>query len=232
MNAFYIISSLVLYGLTLLCFFIPFKNGQKQTGYIVGWTLGVLITLTLIKNLDFLVVFIWPVIALFQIIFISYWTFRAFNRRKTGQIVTLVLTIAFVLLLMQPWISDWTFTKKDANKILAFHNLKLRDDFKILKNETGGFKDYYETFTLKLSDDDFNRISQKIKTSKNYKGFYTDYSNLPTIDYKISDTVDFETTTHFEREYCTKKKMKNGTYHFWFQLDKRNKELSYSGSDE
>jgi hypothetical protein len=134
---------------------------------------------------------------------------------------------------MEPWISDWTFNKKDVRKILTSHNFELKDDFKILKNEAGGFRDYYETFTLKLSDNDFNRISNKIKTSKNYKGFFKDYSNLPSLDYKTYDTlVDFETGNCFEREYCTSEKLENGTYHFTFQLDKQRKELSYIGSDE
>jgi len=232
MNTFTITLSLILYGLTFLCFFIPFKNGHRLTGYITGGILGVIITLTLIGNLDFLVIFIWPVIIMFQIIFISYWTFNAFKRKKTGQIIASILSIGFLLLIMQPWISDWTFSKKDATKILGFHNIELKDDFKILKNEAGGFRDYCETFTLKLSDTDFNCISQTIKTSKNYKGHFTDYSNLPTADYKTTDTIDFETDNHFEREYWTSLKMENGTYHFRFQLDKQNKELSYIGSDE
>ena len=42
-NAFTIIATLILYGLTFLCFFIPFKKGQRQTGYIVGVTLAVII---------------------------------------------------------------------------------------------------------------------------------------------------------------------------------------------
>ena len=231
MNAFTVISCLVLYGMTLLCSFLPFKNGQKVTGKIVGVTLGVVVTLTVIGNLDFLVIFIWPLIAIFQIIFIIYWSFRIFGKRKIGKIVAIVLSIAVLLFLMQPWISDWTFNKKDVKKILAFHSLELRDDFKILKNESGGFRDYYETFTLKLSDKDFNRISQSIKTSKNYKGFFMDSSNLPSVNEK-NDRVDFETENNFEREYSTNKKMENGTYHFWFQFDKQNKELNYIGADE
>lgn len=169
---------------------------------------------------------------MFQIIFISYWLFSAFNKKKTGLIIATILIIGFLLLIMQPWISDWTFSKKDAVKILSFHNIELKDNFKILKNEAGGFRDYYETFTLKLSDNDFNSISQTIKTSKNYKGLFTDHSNLPSADYKNTDTIDFETNNHFEREYWTSSKMENGTYHFRFQLDKKSKELRYIGSDE
>jgi hypothetical protein len=85
---------------------------------------------------------------------------------------------------------------------------------------------------LKLSNNDFNRISQTIKASNNFKGLITDYSNLPTADYKTADTIDFETDNHFEREYWTSTKMENGTYHFRFQLYKKTKELSYIGSDE
>ena len=169
---------------------------------------------------------------MFQIIFIFYWAFSAFNKKKTGLVVAAILSIGFLFLIMQPWISDWTFSKKDVNKILSFHSLELKDDFKILKNEAGGFRDYYETFTLKLSDNEFNRITQTIKTSKNYKGYFKDYYNLPTADYKSNDTIDFETDNHFEREYWSNSKMENGTYHFRFQFDKQNKELSYIGSDE
>lgn len=201
MNAFTITVSAILFGLTLLCFFIPFKKGHRQTGYLTGGILGVIITLTLIGNLDFLVIFIWPIIIMFQIIFISYWTFIAFNRKKTGLLIATILTIGVLLLIMQPWISDWTFSKKDVTKILRFHNIELKDDFNILENEAGGFRDFYETFTIKLSDNDFIRISRTIKTSKNYKEYFSDYSNLPTADYKTTDTIDFETDNHFEREY-------------------------------
>lgn len=232
MNAFTITVSIILYGLTFLCFFIPYKEGQHQTGYFTGGMLGLIITLTLIGNIDFLVIFIWPIIIMFQIIFISYWAFSAFNKKKTGLVISTILTVGFLFLIMQPWISNWTFSKKDATKILSFHNIELKDDFIILKNEAGGYRDYYETFTLKLSDNDFNRISQTIMTSKNYKGHFTDYTKLPLADYKTTDTVDFETNNHFEREYWTNNKMENGTYHFRFQLDKKKKELSYIGSDE
>lgn len=232
MNIFMIISGLILFGLTVLCFFLPFKNGQRKTGYIVGLSLGFIITLTLIETPDFFVIPFWLVIIIFQIIFVSYWTFRNFNKGKVGGIITIALTIAFLFLLMQPWISDWTFNKKNVIEILTFHDIELRDDFKILQNEAYGVRDYYETFTIKLSEDDFYRISQTIRTSKNFKGVFTDYSNLPTVSSETNDTVDFETDNSFQREYWTSKKMENGTYHFLFQLNKENKELNYIGSDE
>lgn len=232
MNTFSIILYIVLYGLTFLCFFIPFKSGEKHTGAIVGMILAVVITLIATGNLDFVGVFILLIILVFQIIFLTYWTFRVYHRRKTGQIIATILTIVLILLVMSPWISDWTFNKKDAKEILAFHNLELSDDFKIKKNASFGFRDYHETFTLKLSDNDFNNIAQMIKNSNDYKGFFKDYSNLPSINYQTIDTIDYETENHWVREFFTNERTKNGTYHFIFQLDKQNKELSYFGSDE
>lgn len=221
MNLFYTI----LYGLTFLCFLIPFKKGKQQIAYIISGLLAVLITLTLIINLDILTTFIWLIIIMFQIIFISYWTFR--------KVITIVLSFGFLLLIMSPWISDYTFNKKDAKKNLRLHNIELRDDFKIIMNESGGLMDYYERFTLQLSDNDFNRISQSIKTSKNYKGVFTNHAHFfLSTNYKMTDTLDFETDNYFEREYWTNTKMKNGTFHFRFELNKKTKELSYIGSNE
>jgi len=233
MNSFYIISSLVLYGLSALCFFLPFKSGEKSTGLFVSLILGIIITLTLIGNLDFLVIFIWPFIFIIQIIFLIYWTFRLFGRKKAGSIVTLIITVFFLIIAMQPWISDWTFNKRDVKKILAYHGFELKDDFKILRNESGGFRDYYQTFTIKISYADYQQIAEKIKTSKNYLGLFTDSTKqLPMADFRNNDTVDFETNYHFEREYISKQRMDDGTYHFIFQLSKSNKELNYIGSNE
>lgn len=232
MSAFYIISTLVLFGLTFICFLIPYRNGQKLTSYIVGSTLFLIIALTFIGNLSFLVIFIWPVIVLIQIIFITYWSFRAFNRKKTGLVVATILTFAFLLLLLQPWISDWTFNKKDVRKILAFHHLEVKDDFKILENEAGGFRDYYETFTIQLSENDYKRLTQTIRTSKYFKGLSTNYSNPSAMFNTINDTIDSENANYYVREYWTSTKMENGTYHFTIQLDKKSKTLSYIGSDE
>lgn len=133
----------------------------------------------------------------------------------------------FLLILLSPWTSDCTYNKKDVKKVLSFLSIELKDNFQILKNESGGFKDYYETFTLNISDNDFKLISQKLKTSKNFKGLFTDYNNMPSSNYKIYDTVDFETPNHFQREYFSSRKMENGTFHFIIQLDKQDKKLNY-----
>jgi hypothetical protein len=233
MNLFTLISSLVLFGLSALCFLLPYKSGQKRTGWIVGLIFGVLITLTLIGHLEFLVIFIWPIILSIQIVFIVYWIFRFYDKKKLGTISATVLTVIFLLIAMQPWISDWSFNKQDVQKILVYHSFELKDDFEILKNESGGFRDYYQTFTLKISGSDYTRIAEKIKSSKNYVGLFTDLTKqLPMADYNDYDTIDFETNYDFEREYFSKRKMDDGTFHFRFQLSKTEKKLNYIGSNE
>ncbi len=169
MNTFYIISSLILYGLSGLCFFLPYKSGKVTTGLVSGLFFAVIITLTLVSELDFLVVFIWSIIIAIQIVFIVYWTFRLFGRRKTGNIITLVVAGMFLLIALEPWITDWTFNKRDVQKILIYHGFELMDDFEIERNESGGFRDYYQTFTIKVSDSDYQKIAEKIKTSENYE---------------------------------------------------------------
>lgn len=232
MNSFTIISCIALFGLTIICFLLPFYSDRKQIGKIVGLILTVIITLTLIGNIEFLVIFIWPLIGIFQILFIAYWTCRKFGKNKAGAIIFAVLTIGFILLLLQPWIADWTYSKNDVRKVLSYHKIDLKDKFDVLKNESGGFSDYYETFTIRISDNDFIQISHDIKTSPYYKGYFNDYSNLPGLNFNENETIEFETDNFLEREYFSDKKMNNGTYHFHFQLDKKTKELSYTGSDE
>ena len=233
MNAFTIISGLILLGLTGLCFLLPYKSGQKTIGWIVSLILGVLITWTLIGNLEFLIIFIWPIILSIQIIFITYWSFRLYGRKKIGTISAIIIAGIFLLIVMQPWISDWTFSKRDAQEILSHHDFQLNDDFEILRNESGGFSDYYHSFTLKISDSDYQKIANDIRSSKNFSGLRTDLTKqTPSADYKSADGVNFETNYHIEREYFSKQKMNDGTFHFRFQLSKTDKELSYIGSNE
>ena len=230
MNNLAIISSLILYLLALLCFFIPFQCGKKAIGKRAGIILGMIITLTIIMDLGRSLAFVWLPIIMFQLVFIIYWTLIKFKQEKAGKITAVLLTSIFVLTLMQPWISDWIFSKNDVREILLENNITLKDDFRILKNETITFDGYYEDFSIKISDADFNRISQQIKTSKQYKGFFDNTVEIPELMYKNHDTlIDYEAENHFGRQYRPNKKMKNGVFGTTFWLDKEDKTLYYSG---
>ncbi len=218
--------------MTGLCFWFPYKSGQKRVGQIASITLGLLIIWTLIGNLDFLVIFIWPSILAFQIIFLTYWAFRLFGHPKIGTFSVIVLTTSILLIAFQPWISDWTFNEKDAQKMLSWHNIILQDDFEVIENESGGFRDYAHSFTLKISESDFQKIADEIRSSNNFMGLITDLTQLPMADYKSADTINYETENQLKREFYIKQKMEDGTYHFIFSLRKDQKELNYFGINE
>ena len=232
MDSSFILPSIVLFGLTALCYWLPFKSGNKKIGLKVSIILYLLITYTLIDDLGFLVLFVWSIILAFQIVFISYWIFRVYNRKKIGSIVAFVLTISFLSIALSPWITDLTFSKKDVRQILLYHGFELKDEFEIVKNESGGLRDYYQTFTLELSDSDYKQIADKIKTSENFHGLFTDLKEIPHASSRNYDTIDYETNYNFNREYFTKQIMDDGTYHFRFELSKSENKLSYFGSDE
>ena len=234
MTYFEIISELLLYGLTAICFYLPYKNNSKITAWTVSIVLGLLISWTIIADLDFLVIFIWPIILIFQTIFLSFWIFQSRGRRKIGVIVSSFITFSFLLLVMQPWISDLTFNSNDAKEIMQYHGFELTDDIDLIKNESGGFRDYYHTFTIKISQADHNRITKEIRRSKDFYRYETLelIGKLPTVDWKTNDTMNYETKAHYVREYYSDKKMKDGTFHFRFYLSKNTNELEYIGSNE
>ena len=232
MNHFNLISSLVLLGFTALCFWLPFKYGKKITGIITGAILSLIITWTILAELEFLVIFIWPFILAFQIIFLTYWTFRAFNRPKIGIYVSSILTLGFILICMSPWISDWNFTKNDARKLLAKHNIELQDDFKILKNESGGFMDYAHTLKIQISDSDKSRIENEIRESKGFIETEDFLKDFPSANHYTFEKLNYETENYLNREYYIKEPMEDGTRHFYFQLSKTESELQYIGTNE
>jgi len=232
MNHFNLITSLVLIGLTVLCFWLPYKNDNKRIGVITGIILSLIIAWTILAELEFLVIFIWPFILVFQIIFLTYWTFRIINKPKTGKYLSSFLTLCFILLCMSPWISDWTFSKNDARELFAKHNIELKEDFKILKNESGGFMDYYHIFEIELSNKDYNRLKDEITKDKNYVGNldYDWYSKRP--DLRKLDTLNYENKYNYIRDYSENGKMEDGTFHFVFELSKSENKLKYIGSNE
>jgi hypothetical protein len=232
MNSIQIIFSLIIIGLSFLCFWLPYKEGKKLTGIILGIFLGVIVTWTIIAELEFLVIFIWPFILAFQITFLSYWIFRVFKKVKTGIYISTILSIGFILLFMSPWISDWIFSKNDTRNLFAKHNLELKDDFKILKNTSGGFMDYYHILEIELSNRDYNLLKKEIIESRNYLGNLGNdwYSKRPEL-VKL-DTMNYETKYNYIRDFSTKQKFEDGTFHFVFELSKSENKLKYIGSNE
>lgn len=76
---FNIFSLLFLFALTAICYIFPAKNGYKKAGQYGSGVFSILIILTTVANLDYLVIFIWPIIVVTQILFILFWIFKIYN---------------------------------------------------------------------------------------------------------------------------------------------------------
>jgi hypothetical protein len=205
---------LVLYLLSILCLVIASFNNRNKLGVIVSIVLCLILTINLANQSPFLFPLVLFFVLVFQLIFIIYWVLRYYNHKKIALFFVSFSIICMLVIIFQPWISDLLFNKNDVRSILKFHQFELKDDFKIIKNETEDFPDYYEMFTIKISNKDFASISKKIEFFNSKKDTFTKVENA------------------FYYEYYSKNKMENGTYHFVVSMNKEKQELSYVGSDE
>lgn len=94
----------------------------------------------------------------FGIPYLTYFIFKKLGKQKLGKILGLATLSVFVLLTIYAIFEDDFFFKSSARKELKKLDLVLKDDFQILKNESGGFNDYYHIFELKISDKDEKRL--------------------------------------------------------------------------
>jgi hypothetical protein len=64
---------------------------------------------------------------------------------------------------------DQLFFKRDAEELLIEQNIKLTDNFALLKNESmSAVGDYYHTFTLQIADRDRQKIIRQITSSPGF----------------------------------------------------------------
>ena len=150
--------------------------------------------------------------------------------RKVGVIVSRTLMVAAVVGILTIVFSDKLFFKSDVNEILGRHNIKLRDDFKIISNSSGGFMDYYHTFELSISQADREEIIGKIKASKD---FVVDSKNsfyLPDKTDRYSNTTimaNYENDSHFKHETYQTFEQGTAPTHEIIAVDKTSNRLTF-----
>jgi len=126
---------------------------------------------------------------------------------KTAKYLTLaygvfVLTTGFFIAF-----EDQLFTKNNAKELVEEQDIKLIEDFELLKNESmSGIGDYYHTFTIKISERDKQNAITKIKSSDDFKAGNVSVETLmyqPTTDRYFGKKVvqNYETENSFVREY-------------------------------
>lgn len=109
------------------------------------------------------------------------------KKSKLGTGISISLIVIVILSLLINNIDEWTISKKDVISDLSYVNIKLKDDFKIIKNDVSGMPERIQKTTIEISAKDKNRIIEKIKSSANYKF----YSNSEVIN-KDDDGTQFE----------------------------------------
>lgn len=115
----------------------------------------------LFSTIFFLILFVIPMGFLWFLYFIG----TKLQSRKMGIWLASIMATIYLLTILFLKFEDKFFYKSDAEKILKQHEIVLIDDFEIINHETTfAIGDSYETFTLKISENDKKNILSEFKS--------------------------------------------------------------------
>jgi hypothetical protein len=153
------------------------------------------------------------------------------------------LTIAYGLFILAIGLfiafEDKLFTKNNAKELVEEQDIKLTDEFELLKNESmSAIGDYYHTFTLKISERNKQDAISKIKSADNFKA---DNGSIETLMYQAAPdryfgkkvTQNYETENSYVREYFEPSGHKDYAPTFRrISISKADNELTFEDIDE
>lgn len=184
--------------------------------FVVFWGLSILLFISLVVGL----------------IYLAYWLPKRLGKRKIGLWLSGILTVGLLTLIIATVFEDQFFFKSDAIEKLKEHNVELKDDFKILSNESGGFMDYFHQFRLTISPSDKERLIDQIKSADNYQDEVQDMFDLRSGKIRYSDrdtsfTANYQDEWNFIYEYY--KPNKQGYTPTWdrISISKTENRLNY-----
>lgn len=102
------------------------------------------------------------------IVYLGYWIPKKMGHPKWGVVISRSIALLIILGGLCIVFNDKFYSKSDAKTNLKSLHIELHDDFEILLNESGGLRDYYHRFKLKISEEDRLRLINEIKSNKNY----------------------------------------------------------------
>jgi hypothetical protein len=126
---------------------------------------------------------------------------------KTAKYLTIAYGLFVLTIGLYIAFEDQLFTKSNAKELVEEQEIKLTDDFELLKNESmSAIGDYYHTFTLRVSERDKQNAITKIKSADNFKTSNGSIETLmyhPAPDRYFGKKViqNYETENSFVREY-------------------------------
>jgi uncharacterized protein (UPF0248 family) len=138
------------------------------------------------------------------IIFLFYWVPTKFGYRKTGIILSSLISFCLLFAVLTNVYNDDLFSKNDAVDLLAHHKMVLKENFELVTNESqSGIGDYYHTFRLKISKKDKADLINRIRNSSNFKTQYEKIEDITTLTDRYtgkSISQNYETTNEFVNE--------------------------------
>ncbi|WP_425391892.1 hypothetical protein [Ekhidna sp.] len=156
----------------------------------------------------------WIAIILIYILFIIGLTFLAFwlpkrkGRRKLGIFLGILTFLITTFPVTSFLIEDYWFFKSDVTQTLAKHDFHLEDDFEILEHEIIGLRDYYEQFTIEISEKDKQQLIRKIVNAENFED--------KTIDQPLDDIYELPRYSNDETEEYTWNSRTTTEYRFHY----------------
>ena len=117
----------------------------------------------------YLIPFLIIVAILIGVLFLAYWIPKRLGKKKLGVVLFRSLIALIFCYILYSVFEDRFFFKFNARSLLLEHDISLTDNFRILKNESGGIRDYMHVFELEISGNDKSRLINIIKKSNDYK---------------------------------------------------------------
>lgn len=136
-----------------------------------------------------------------------YFVPKSLGYPKTSKYLTIAYGLFVLTIGLYIAFEDQLFTKNNAKELVEEQDIKLTDDFELLKNESmSAIGDYYHTFTLKISERDKQNAITKIKSADNFK---SDNGSIETLMYQSAPdryfgkkvVQNYATENSFVREY-------------------------------
>jgi hypothetical protein len=158
---------------------------------------------------------------------------------KTAKYLTIAYGLFVLTIGLYVAFEDQLFTKYNAKELVEEQDIKLTDDFVLVKNESmSAIGDYYHTFTLKISERDRQNAITKIKSADNFKtsnGPIEALMHQPAPDRYFGKKViqNYETVNSFVREYFEPSGQEGYAPTFRrISISKKTNELTFEDIDE
>ena len=216
---------------TFFTLYLPYINDSPKLGLCVSLLSLTIVFIALVFGINVFSIYILFFVFVAQLIFIIHWIFIHFKMKKFAYFITISILSTITYFFSNTYIKEFFFNKKQAKNILAQHNIELNDDFKILDYKLYEFFDFSETFELKISENDFNRLSNEIKTSNHFSNYAKDKLDMEEVSNSNIDTSDYETSFAILREIKIKDNSATKYSNFKFSFLKSEQTLYYSRFD-